>query len=165
MLGLEGTAVTVGDTLPVLRVPLTRSLIVSAALASRDWEPMHHDPEAAQNRGLRDVFMNIISTNGFVGRYITDWAGPDARLKRICIRLGCQNYPGDTMELTGTVMAKADVADGCEVQVDVRGANSIGDHVTGTVTVLLASFSRRTEPHPADQTQGSRQHAVGLHDR
>ena len=24
--------------------------------------------------------MNILTTNGFVGRYVTDWAGPDAIL-------------------------------------------------------------------------------------
>ncbi len=119
----------VGDALPALEVPLTRSLIVAAAIASRDYQDVHHDPERARERGAPDVFMNILTTNGLVGRFVTDWAGPDAEVKRIKIRLGVPNYPGDSMTLSGTVSA----VDGARVTVDVRGANSLGDHVTGTV--------------------------------
>src|SRR5439155_20485986 len=86
-----------GDELPPLEVPLTRTLIVATAIASRDYQDVHHDPELAQQRGSQDVFMNILTTNGFVGRFVTDWAGPDATIKSISIRLGAPNYPGDTM--------------------------------------------------------------------
>ena len=67
--------VSVGDVLPELSVPLTRTLIVATAIASRDYQDVHHDPGLAQERGSKDIFMNILSTNGFVGRFITDWAG------------------------------------------------------------------------------------------
>jgi acyl dehydratase len=127
--------VAVGDELPPLDIPLTRTLIISAALASRDYTPVHHDHELAIAQGSKDIFMNILSTNGFVGRFITDWAGPDAVLKRVAIRLGAPNYAGDTMLLTGTVTAKDGAAR--TVEVSVRGANSLGDHVTGTVTLTL----------------------------
>jgi acyl dehydratase len=126
--------VNVGDELPPLDVPLTRTLIVATAIASRDYQDVHHDPELAQQRGSKDIFMNILTTNGFVGRFITDWSGPDALVKKISIRLGAPNYPGDTMVLTGSVVAKREPN---IVDVDVRGANSLGDHVTGTVTVEL----------------------------
>ncbi|MDQ1395317.1 MAG: 3-oxo-4,17-pregnadiene-20-carboxyl-CoA hydratase beta subunit, partial [Acidimicrobiaceae bacterium] len=119
--------------LPVLDVPLTRTLIVATALASRDFQDVHHDPELARERGSKDIFMNILSTNGFVGRFVTDWAGPDATIKKIAIRLGAPNYPGDVMRMTGEVTAKQDGL----IEVSVRGANGLGDHVTGTVTVLL----------------------------
>jgi hypothetical protein len=125
--------VQVGDELPTLDIPLTRTVIVSTAIASRDYQDVHHDPGLAQERGSKDIFMNILTTNGFVGRFITDWAGPDALLKAVKIRLGAPNYPGDTMVMTGTVTAK----DGNDVEVSLRGANSLGDHVTGTVTVEL----------------------------
>ena len=125
--------VNVGDELPELAIPLTRTLIVSTAIASRDYQDVHHDPGLAQERGSPDIFMNILSTNGFVGRFITDWAGPDAVLKSVEIRLGAPNYPGDTMTMTGTVAKK----DGGAVEVEVRGANKLGDHVTGTVTLEL----------------------------
>lgn len=127
--------VAVGDELPPLDVPLTRSLIVATAIASRDYQDVHHDPGLAVERGSPDIFMNILSTNGFVGRFITDWAGPDAILRKVSIRLGAPNYPGDTMVMTGTVSAADDETR--TVTVDVVGANSQGNHVTGQVTLTL----------------------------
>jgi acyl dehydratase len=126
--------VNVGDELPALDIPLTRTLIVATAIASRDYQDVHHDPGLAQQRGSKDIFMNILTTNGFVGRFITDWAGPDAVLRSVKIRLGAPNYPGDTMAMRGQVTKK----DGNVVEVSLRGSNSLGDHVTGTVTVELA---------------------------
>ncbi len=125
--------VNVGDELPTLAVPLTRTLIVATAIASRDYQDVHHDPGLAQERGSPDIFMNILSTNGFVGRFITDWAGPDAVLRSVKIRLGAPNHPGDTMVMSGSVTKK----DGNVVKVSLKGANKIGDHVTGTVDVEL----------------------------
>jgi acyl dehydratase len=127
--------VKVGQELPGLDIPLTTSLIVSTALASRDFTPVHHDKSAAQRSGVDDVFMNILTTNGLVGRFVTDWAGPDARITRVAIRLGTPNMPGDTMKLRGTVKALDPKASTAEVEV--KGANAWGNHVTGTVVVEL----------------------------
>jgi len=125
--------VQVGDELPTLVIPLTRTLIVATAIASRDYQDVHHDPGLALERGSPDIFMNILSTNGFVGRFVTDWAGPDAVLKSVKIRLGAPNHPGDTMTMTGRITEKRDGV----VEVAIRGANEIGDHVTGTVALEL----------------------------
>jgi len=133
MKSLNFSEVDVGDQLAPLALPLTRSLIVATALASRDYQDVHHDPSLAQAKGSRDIFMNILTTNGLIGRYITDWAGPNALIKNVSIRLGVPNYAGDTMILTGTVTAK----DAGQVEVAVVGANTLGNHVTGTVTVVL----------------------------
>lgn len=130
---LRATDVQVGQELPSLDVPITTTLVVVAALASRDFQDVHHDADLARASGAKDVFMNILTTNGFVGRFITDWTGPDALIKKVSIRLGVPNYPGDTMKLTGSVKS----VDGNEIEVDVRGANALGDHVTGTVKVEL----------------------------
>ena len=127
--------VAIGDALPELPIPLTRTLIVATAIASRDYQDVHHDPGLAVERGSKDIFMNILTTNGFVGRFITDWSGPDAVLRKVAIRLGAPNYPGDTMMLTGSVTAKDDASR--SVEVTLQGANSIGNHVTGTVEVVL----------------------------
>ncbi len=134
--------VAVGDSLPELVVPLTRTLIVSTALASRDYQDVHHDPQLAVERGSKDIFMNILSTNGLVGRYVTDWAGPGAVLTDVNIRLGAPNYPDDTMTLTGSVTGREEAVDAGgrgSVEVTLRGANGLGDHVTGTVRLLLPS--------------------------
>jgi hypothetical protein len=125
------TTVKVGDELPELAVELTPTLIISTAIASRDYQDVHHDRDLAQQRGSKDIFMNILTTNGFVGRFVTDWAGPDAVIRKVSIRLGVPNYPGDTMRMTGRV---TDVENGVAT-VEVVGANSMGNHVTGTVEV------------------------------
>ncbi|MFF9116234.1 MaoC family dehydratase [Streptomyces massasporeus] len=122
-----------GDRLPPLEIPVTRTLIVAGAIASRDYQDVHHDPELARQKGSPDIFMNILTTNGLVGRYITDHFGPRAQLRRVAIRLGAPNHPGDTMVLTGTV----EEVDGDTVTVRVVGANGLGAHVTGTVTVRV----------------------------
>jgi hypothetical protein len=132
--------ISVGDELPTLVLPITRTLIVSGAIASRDYQDVHHDGELARMRGSEDIFMNILTTNGLVGRYVTDWSGPRSRLVDVNIRLGAPNYPDCTMTLTGSVTEKGDPADGSrhgEVTVSIKGANNRGDHVTGTVRVLL----------------------------
>jgi acyl dehydratase len=127
--------VKVGDKLPEQAIPLTATLIVAAALASHDFTPVHHDKSAAQAQGMQDVFMNILTTNGLVGRYVTDWAGPNAVLKKVAIKLGAPNFPGDTMKMSGAVKAKDDAAG--VVDLEVVGRNSWGNHVTATVQVAL----------------------------
>ncbi|MEU3603860.1 MaoC family dehydratase [Streptomyces sp. NPDC035033] len=125
-----------GDTLPPLEIPVTRTLIVAGAVASRDYQDVHHDAEAAREKGSPDVFMNILTTNGLVGRYVTDHFGPRSVLRKVAIRLGAPNHPGDTMTLTGTVAEVTDGPDGTlTALVRVAGANGLGHHVTGTVTV------------------------------
>ncbi|GGR81107.1 hypothetical protein GCM10010252_19540 [Streptomyces aureoverticillatus] len=144
-----------GDTLPPLEIPVTRTLIVAGAIASRDYQDVHHDAELAGQKGSPDIFMNILTTNGLVGRYITDHLGPGATLRKVAIRLGAPNYPGDTMTLTGKVervervegVDRAERVDRVErdepgggaanVTVTVVGTNGIGKHVAGTVTVTV----------------------------
>ena len=134
--------VRVGDELPTLEVPLTRTLIVAGAIASRDFQIVHHDPHAAVERGSQDIIMNILTTNGFVGRFVTDWAGPAARLRSVKLRLGAPNYPGDTMHMTGRVTA----LDGAVATVAVTGANQYGNHVVATVEVELSELSEGDRP-------------------
>ncbi|MGY0025256.1 MaoC family dehydratase [Streptomyces sp. cg35] len=126
-----------GAELPPLEIPITRTLIVAGAIASRDYQDVHHDAELAREKGSPDIFMNILTTNGLVGRYITDHFGPTAVLRKVAIRLGAPNYPGDTMVLTATVTEVAGADDGDTAEVAVVGRNGIGSHVTGTVTVTV----------------------------
>lgn len=124
-------AVEVGTTLPELDIPLDRTTIVATAIASQDFEDVHHDPGRAQERGTPDIFMSINSTNGFIDRFVTDWTGPHGRIRKVALRLGVPNFPGDTMTMSGEV---TEVADGLAT-VRVVGRNSRGTHVTATVVV------------------------------
>jgi hypothetical protein len=129
-------SVSVGDKLPALDIPITSSLIVGGAAASRDFTAVHHDKKVAQQAGLPDIFMNILTSNGLMGRFVTDWSGPDSTLKGIDIKLGAPNLPGMVMTITGEVKAKDDKTG--IVDVAVVGENNVwGMHMMGTVRVAL----------------------------
>lgn len=132
-------AVAVGDELPALEVPLTASVIVAGAIATRDFMPVHHDKAYANAQGAPDIFMNILTSNGYVARFITDWAGPDAQLRSIAIRLGAPAIPNTTLRFTGEVTRTELAAGGTEgtVEVALRGVTEIGEHVSGTVVLTL----------------------------
>jgi len=132
--------VTVGQALPELKIPVTASQIVAGAIATNDFEKVHHDKALAQTTGVPDIFMNILTTNGLVQRFVTDWAGSNARIRKIKIRLGAPNFAGDTMVMTGMVEAvdvEARTAD-----IKVSGRNGIGEHVASTVTIGFAEGRR-----------------------
>ncbi len=61
---------------------------MSSALATRDFQDVHHDRDLAQQKGSKDIFVNILTDTGLVQRYVTDWAGPRAVVKSISLRLG-----------------------------------------------------------------------------
>ncbi len=122
-----------GDTIPAWEVPLTPTLIVSTAIATRDFQDVHHDRDIAQAAGSQDIFLNILTSTGLVERFVTDWAGSDTELRGIALRLGAPAYPYDTLTFTGTVTG---VEDGVAT-IDVTGAVSLGDHVVSTVRVAL----------------------------
>ncbi len=130
---LRFAEVRAGQELAPCPVPITATLIVAGAIASRDYQDVHHDKAAAIWRGTPDIFMNILTTSGLVARYVTDWAGPEAILTALRIRLGAPNHPGDLMTFSGRVAA----ADAGRALLAIRGANSLADHVTGTVELTL----------------------------
>ncbi len=121
-----------GDSLPEWSLPLTPTTIVSTAIATRDWQDVHHDRDVAQAAGSKDIFMNILTSNGLVERYVVDALGHDTELKGIAIRLGAPAYPYDTLTFRGQITS---VEDGIAT-ISVVGSVSLGDHVTGTVKVV-----------------------------
>ena len=128
--------VSVGDKLPPLDIDISSGLIVGGALATRDFEPVHHDKSVEQASGLPDVFMNILTSQGLMSRFVTDWSGPDASIKSLDLKLGAPNVPGMVMTITGEVTDKDDSTG--EVNVAVLGENNIwGMHMQGTVKLAL----------------------------
>jgi len=134
---LRFAEVEVGEELPTCPIPITTTLIVACAIASRDYQDVHHDRDLAIERGSPDIFMNILTSSGLCGRYISDWAGPEALLQSLSIRLGAPNYPGDTMAMSGSVLSKEEQDGTGLVSVGLRGSNGLGDHVTGSVKLAL----------------------------
>jgi hypothetical protein len=129
--------VEVGTQLPELSLYGDPTFIVSTAIATRDYQDVHHDRDKAQAKGSKDIFVNILTDTGLVQRYITDWAGPTAFVKSIGLRLGVPWYAYDTVTFRGEVTA---IDDGV-VTVKVTGSNSLGDHVIATATLTFGGTS------------------------
>ena len=125
--------VEVGAKLPELKLYGDPTFIVSTAIATRDYQDVHHDRDKAQGKGSKDIFVNILTDTGLVQRYITDWAGPSAVLRSIGLRLGVPWYAYDTVTFRGEVTA---IDDGL-ITLKVVGRNSLGDHVIATATLVL----------------------------
>ncbi|WP_431956213.1 MaoC family dehydratase [Nocardia lijiangensis] len=123
----------VGATLPELVVHADPTFVISTALATRDFQDVHHDRDKAVARGSKDIFVNILTDTGLVQRFVTDWTGPRAIVKSISLRLGVPLYAGDTLTLTGTVSA----VEGEDIHIDVVGRDSLGDHITAKVVIAL----------------------------
>ena len=129
--------IEVGDEVTPLEVPVTTTVIVAGAIASRDYMPVHHDRDFANKQGSPDLFMNILTTNGLCVRFLTDWAGPEAMVKNLSIRLGVPAYPNDPLRFTGSVVGKSEGQGEGLVEIAFQGANSMGNHVTGTAVLSL----------------------------
>ncbi|GAA2389758.1 MaoC/PaaZ C-terminal domain-containing protein [Gordonia sp. LUNF6] len=122
--------IQVGQTLPPLVIDASPTFVVASAIATRDYQDVHHDRDLAQQKGSKDIFVNILTDTGLVERFVTDWAGPRARIGAIELKLGVPWYAYDTLTFTGEVTQVDDVA----VTVAVTGTNSLGKHVISKVT-------------------------------
>jgi len=126
-------------TVPPLVLDVTPTFVVASALATRDFQDVHHDRDRAVAGGAKDIFLNILTTTGLVQRYVAAWAGPDAVFRAISVRLGVPCHAGDTLTFTGEVTA--DDSTGRTVSVVGRcgpGGQVRGDHVTATVRLAPA---------------------------
>lgn len=134
---LAYSAVDVGDEITPMDVPVTTTLIVAGAIASRDYMPVHHDRDFATGQGSPDIFLNILTTNGLCVKFLHDWAGPEAMVKKLSIRLGVPAFPNDPLHFTGSVTGKSVSGNEGLVEVTVKGSNKLGDHVSGTAVISL----------------------------
>lgn len=105
MRALTAADIRIGEKLPELHVTITAQKIISAAAATRDWQPIHHDHEAAIKAGLRGVILNSPSQAGWISKFITDWAGAGAIIKRMSFKMKDSICPGDEMILTGEIIS------------------------------------------------------------
>ena len=134
---LDWNAIRVGDPLTPMKLDVTATVVVAGAIATRDFMPVHHDRDFANEQGAPDIFMNILSDTGYCSRFLTDWAGPDAMITRLAIRLGVPVFPGHTLTYTGSVTALEREGDDGIVEVELRATNELGEHVGGTATINL----------------------------
>lgn len=127
-----------GQRLPDLPYDVTATTVVLGALASRDWQPMHHDKDfAVERNGVRNIFLNTPNQAAWFERYMTDWTGPKGRLGKMTFRMRNSVFPGDRMVFSGTVSKVERDAAGCgwaEVAVELK----VGERVCTTCNVRIA---------------------------
>lgn len=101
--------ISAGDVLPALNVKMSAKKVISAAAATRDWQPIHHDHYiATEKSGLRDIILNAPSQTGWISRYITDWTGPEARIKSLNFKMKDSICPKDELDINGVVTSVED---------------------------------------------------------
>jgi len=125
-----------GEALPELEIPVTHKLIVSGAIATQDFIDVHHNAPAAREAAMPDIFMNILTTSGLCARYLSDWAGPASRLRKLQFNLSAPNTPGDVMVMQGNIKALMPREESLAL-VEFAGRNRLGFHVTGTATLAF----------------------------
>ncbi len=126
-----------GEQLPMLIKEVTATTVIYGALASRDFMPVHHDRDFAQKQGMKDIFMNSPITGGWISRYLTDWTGPEAALKKISMQFGRPCHPGDRLSWSGKVMKKYIKGDEHLVDVEYKADVSEGRHCSGIATICV----------------------------
>jgi acyl dehydratase len=134
---LDWNRIQVGDPVTPMTIDVTATVVVAGAIATRDFMPVHHDRDYAASQGSPNIFMNIMTDNGLCSRFLTEWAGPEAMVRKVAIRLGVPAYAGSTLTYTGTVTGTSRVGDEGIVDVEFRATNDSGDHVSGTAVVGL----------------------------
>jgi acyl dehydratase len=143
MNALDWNDIRVGDAVTPMRIDVTATVVVAGAIASRDYMPVHHDRDYANTQGAPDIFMNILTDNGYCSRFLTDWAGPEAMVRKVAIRLGVPSHPGSTLDFTGTVTGKSRQGGEGIVEIEFRATNDRGDHLSGTAVIGLPLDGKR----------------------
>lgn len=97
--------VSAGTELPAISLDVSYKRVCMNAAATWDWFPGHHDPEYARRQGQRTIYLSTLFFHGFVDRLATDWAGPQAFIRRRRIRMVRSIYAGQTATACGKVSA------------------------------------------------------------
>jgi acyl dehydratase len=134
---LDWNAIRVGDAVRPMTIDVTATVVVAGAIATRDFMPVHHDRDYAATQGSPNIFMNIMTDNGYCSRFLTDWAGPESMVRKVSIRLGVPAYAGSTLQYTGSVTGKTEHDGEGLVEVEFRATNDQGDHLSGTAVIGL----------------------------
>ncbi len=105
--------VAVGTELAEVAYPVSRLNLVMYCGASGDFNVIHWNERIAKAVGLPDVIAHGMFTMAQAGRYVTDWAGPQATIVEYGVRFSApvvvpDDDTGATITVTGKVDEKLD---------------------------------------------------------
>ena len=128
-----------GETLPEVVMPVTLSLCVLDAAATRDFFPGHHDRDYARGQNARDVYLNTMFFHGFVDRVAGDWAGPDAWLWRRRLDMVAPVCVGDTIRTAARVVRHYREEERGLVEIEMQVLTEHGLGAKASLTYILPS--------------------------
>jgi acyl dehydratase len=103
--------VEAGTELPVASYPVSRLSLVKYCGASGDFNFIHWNERIAKAVGLPDVIAHGMFTMAQAGRFVTDWAGPQATVVEFGVRFSSlvvvpDQDDGASIEVSGHVEEK-----------------------------------------------------------
>ncbi len=138
-MALQASKLKIGDTQSERVVEnLSRTQIVQYAGASGDYNPLHTDDVYTREMiGYPSVFAHGMLTMGLTGKMLTNYVG-DGRLTKFGVRFTNQVWPGDTLDVTSTVVAIHEEGGQNYVDLTLSTVNQDGKEVVnGTATARI----------------------------
>ncbi len=130
--------VDVGDDIPKLvKEPINETQLVMYAGASGDFNPIHTVHNFAVKSGFDGVIGHGMLSMGFVGQFVTDWAGAGS-VKKISVQFRAISKPRDVVTVEGKVVKKYTDGGKNLVDCEFEAVTQKGDKlVAGGATVEL----------------------------
>ena len=130
--------VNVGDEIPKLvKSPVTHLQLVRYAGASGDFNPLHTDPKVGEAIGTGGIIAHGMLIMGFLGQFLSDYAGP-AALRKFNVRFKGMTHLDDVITCTGTITEKSEVDGEGRISGKIQAADQNGDvKVAGSFTAVL----------------------------
>lgn len=100
---IEFDEISEGETAHSYEFASTYKAVIHDAAATRDFYPVHHDPEWARSAGTETIFLNTMALQGLVDRSALEWAGPEWRVAERTIRMAGSALAGKKLTVEATV--------------------------------------------------------------
>lgn len=133
--------VRVGDTLPVIEIDVTLTVLVMYAGATWDFHRYHYDAAYNAERNIKAPFLDGQMAGAYLSRQLMQWGGPDAFVRRLNYRMRNMVYQDDRIILSGEVTGI-----GKELGVDVALCRMNIVKPDGTIVVQDATGAVELAP-------------------
>jgi N-terminal half of MaoC dehydratase len=128
-----------GSRIPPLEFPVPLRHFVLAVAATRDFYQVHHDDAYARALGATGMYIGTHFMQGLIGRFVTDWSGPDGRMRSMKLTPFERNHPGDVIRVDGWVTGRSDHGERCVVDLAVSCSNDRGLTHEAEASVVIST--------------------------
>lgn len=133
---------TIGNKLPSATLKCDTMTVITANVATSDFFPGLIDPDYARDVGHDTVFMNTMTLQSLMNRYVLDWA-PEGRISWHEISMRKPAYAGIALEISGEISAVNDypgsslTGPGTEIEVSITIVGDGALRTVGKVAVVV----------------------------